>query len=75
MAEPISPNRLQPDTPLKDNLAYINDNMDKTVSAINDVMGTLRLLWDGGLISEQEVSELADKWATEIIAKHVEVLE
>ena len=41
MAEAISPNRLQPDTPLKDNLAYINDNMDKTVQAINDLGGKI----------------------------------
>lgn len=37
MSEAISPNRLQADTPLKDNLAYVNDNFDKVVSAVNDV--------------------------------------
>lgn len=37
----ISPNRLQPDTPLKDNIAYINDNFDKTVQAINDLGASL----------------------------------
>lgn len=37
MAEAISPNRLQPDSPLKDNVAYINDNFDKVVTAVNDV--------------------------------------
>jgi hypothetical protein len=32
-----TPHRLQPDTPLPDNLAYINDNFDKAVSDINDL--------------------------------------
>lgn len=39
MPQAISPNRLQPDSPLKDNIAYINDNFDKTVQAINDLGG------------------------------------
>lgn len=41
MPQAISPNRLQPDSPLKDNIAYINDNFDKTVQAINDIGGKL----------------------------------
>ena len=31
------PNRLQPDTPLADNLALINDNFDKTVQDFGDM--------------------------------------
>lgn len=31
------PSRLQPDTPLKDNLAYLNNNFDNIVTAVNDI--------------------------------------
>lgn len=37
MPQAISPNRLQPDTPYADNIAYINDNTDKLISAVNDL--------------------------------------
>lgn len=35
------PSRLQPDTPLKDNLAYLNNNFDNIVTSINDIGGKL----------------------------------
>jgi hypothetical protein len=37
MPQAISPNRLQPSTPYADNIAYINDNFDKMVAAVNDL--------------------------------------
>lgn len=37
MTDAISPNRIQPDSPYSDNLALVNDNFDKVVSAVNDI--------------------------------------
>lgn len=37
MPQAISPNRLQPDTSYADNIALINDNFDKVVTAVNDI--------------------------------------
>ena len=45
------------------------------IAALNDILGTLKPLYESGMIDAAEADVLAERWADEVLEKYLEVTE